>query len=77
MINQSYENSDRKMTDRELIKKTWVYIKPYKAKFLLAMFLMVLMIITDLIGPIFIQEIILKLQMDVIDLSSIFGLVAI
>ena len=77
MINQSYENSDRKMTDRELIKKTWVYIRPYKAKFLLAMFLMVLMIITDLIGPIFIQEIILKLQMDVIDLGSIFGLVAI
>ena len=81
MIDQTYENSDRKMGDFELIKKTWVYIRPYKWQFVLAMFIMLIMIVSDLIGPMFIQEILLKLDIKLdpitgamipIDINSIF-----
>lgn len=46
-----YENSDRKMSDRELIKKTWKYIRPYRRRSLVAMIFMLLLVVFDLITP--------------------------
>ena len=46
---QVYENSDRKMSDFELIKKIWKFIAPYKFKLLLSLFFMAVMIVFDLI----------------------------
>lgn len=46
-----YENSDRKMSDRELIKKTWKYIRPYRRRLLVAMIFMLLLVVFDLITP--------------------------
>ena len=61
MANQAYENTDRKMSDKELLIKTWKYVSPYKFKLILAMLIMVLIIIFDLIGPIITKEILVNL----------------
>ena len=34
---QAYENSDRKMSDFELIGKIWKFISPYKWKLVLSL----------------------------------------
>ena len=43
-----YEKSDRKMSDLEIIKKTWPYVKPYAWKLVGVLLLMLLMIALDL-----------------------------
>ena len=48
MAVHEYEKNDRKMSDIEIIKKTWPYIRPYRFKILGALFLMVIMIFFDL-----------------------------
>lgn len=62
MINQAYESSDRKMSDWELIKKTWKYIVPYKNKLILAILVMILIIVLDLIGPMITKNILVELE---------------
>ena len=58
---QVYENSDRKMSDFELIKKIWKFIAPYKFKLLLSLFFMAVMILFDLITPLITEEILRSL----------------
>ena len=58
---QVYENSDRKMSDFELIKKIWKFIAPYKFKLLLSLFFMAVMIVFDLITPLITEEILRSL----------------
>jgi len=43
-----YEKNDRKMSDLEIIKKTWPYVKPYAWKLVGVLLLMLLMIALDL-----------------------------
>lgn len=43
-----YEKNDRHMSDMEIIKKTWPYVKPYAGKIGLVLFMMILMIVFDL-----------------------------
>lgn len=62
MDNQMYENSDRKMSDSELIVKTWKYLAPYKGKLMLALLLMVVMIGFELINPLITEEILRLLK---------------
>ena len=64
MATQEFENSDRKMSDLELIKKTWKYISPFKFKFILALFLMGIMILLDLVTPLITEEILLSLTIN-------------
>ena len=66
MASFSYENSDRKMSDIELIKKTWKFIAPFKFQLLFALFLMVVMIGFDLLNPLISEEILrlLTIQVD-------------
>lgn len=71
MAEQIYENSDRKMSDKELIRKTWKYIRPYKFKFLLAIILMLALVVLDLIGPLITAEILETLNIKK-DLSGAF-----
>lgn len=68
MAELSYENSDRKMSDLELIKKTWKYIRPYRFKLLLAIFFMLLLVVFDLIGPLITAEILeaLTIKKDIV-----------
>ena len=49
MAEHIYEKNDRHMTDSEIIKRTWGYIKPYSFKLFLVLLLMLLMIGVDLI----------------------------
>lgn len=58
---QVYENSDRKMSDFELIKKIWKFIAPYKFKLLLSLFFMGVIIVFDLITPLITEEILRSL----------------
>ena len=58
---QTYENSDRKMSDFELIRKIWKFISPYKLKLLLSLFLMGVMIVFDLLTPLITEEILRSL----------------
>lgn len=43
-----YEKNDRHMSDLEIIKKTWPYVKPYAWQLLLVLLLMLIMIFLDL-----------------------------
>lgn len=43
-----YEKNDRKMSDMQIIKKTWPYIKPYLWQLIGVLFLMIIMIFVDL-----------------------------
>lgn len=77
-----YENSDRKMSDRELIRKTWKYIRPYRSRLLVAMVFMLLLVVFDLITPIITSDILKELtiqydefeQMIPIDIVKVFVL---
>jgi ATP-binding cassette subfamily B protein len=48
MAEHVYEKNDRKMSDMEIIKKTWPYVKPYAGKLILVLLLMLIMIFLDL-----------------------------
>lgn len=52
MTHHIYEKNDRHMTDREIIKRTWKYIKPYSWKLLIVLILMITMIFIDLAATI-------------------------
>lgn len=52
MAHHIYEKNDRHMTDREIIKRTWKYIKPYSWKLLIVLILMIIMIFIDLAATI-------------------------
>ena len=52
MAHHIYEKNDRHMTDREIIKRTWKYIKPYSWKLLIVLILMITMIFIDLAATI-------------------------
>ena len=54
---QSFENSDRKMSDFELIGKIWKFIAPYKWKLILALLLMGVIILFELSTPLITEEI--------------------
>ena len=58
---QAFENSDRKMSDLELITKIWKFISPYKWKLVLSLILMGIMIIFDLCTPLITEEILRSL----------------
>ena len=58
---QAFENSDRKMSDFELIRKIWKFIAPYKFKLLLSLLLMGIMIVFDLCTPLITEEILRSL----------------
>lgn len=45
-----YEKNDRHMSDREIIKRTWPYVKPYAKKIVLVLFVMLIMIVLELLG---------------------------
>lgn len=45
-----YEKNDRNMSDREIIKRTWPYVKPYAKKIGLVLFVMLIMIVLELLG---------------------------
>lgn len=45
-----YEKNDRHMSDREIIKRTWSYVKPYAKKIGLVLFVMLIMIVLELLG---------------------------
>lgn len=45
-----YEKNDRHMSDREIIKRTWPYVKPYAKKIGLVLFIMLIMIVLELLG---------------------------
>ena len=45
-----YEKNDRHMCDREIIKRTWPYVKPYAKKIGLVLFVMLIMIVLELLG---------------------------
>lgn len=45
-----YEKNDRHMSDREIIKRTWPYVKPYAKKIGLVLFVMLIMIVLELLG---------------------------
>ena len=47
-----YEKNDRHMSDREIIKRTWPYVKPYAKKIGLVLFVMLIMIVLELLGVI-------------------------
>lgn len=47
-----YEKNDRKMSDLEIIKKTWPYVKPYAWKLVGVLLIMFLMIALDLASSI-------------------------
>lgn len=47
-----YEKNDRKMSDLEIIKKTWPYVKPYAWKLVGILLIMLLMIALDLASSI-------------------------
>lgn len=47
-----YEKNDRHMSDREIIKRTWPYVKPYAKKIGLVLFVMLTMIVLELLGAI-------------------------
>lgn len=47
-----YEKNDRKMSDLEIIKKTWPYVKPYAWKLVGVLLIMLLMIVLDLASSI-------------------------
>lgn len=47
-----YEKKDRHMSDREIIKRTWPYVKPYAKKIGLVLFVMLIMIVLELLGVI-------------------------
>ncbi len=47
-----YEKNDRHMRDREIIKRTWPYVKPYAKKIGLVLFVMLIMIVLELLGVI-------------------------
>lgn len=47
-----YEKNDRKMSDLEIIKKTWPYVKPYAWKLVSVLLIMLLMIALDLASSI-------------------------
>ena len=45
-----YEKNDCHMSDREIIKRTWPYVKPYAKKIGLVLFVMLIMIVLELLG---------------------------
>ncbi len=47
-----YEKNDRHMSDCEIIKRTWPYVKPYAKKIGLVLFVMLIMIVLELLGVI-------------------------
>ena len=47
-----YDKNDRHMSDREIIKRTWPYVKPYAKKIGLVLFVMLIMIVLELLGVI-------------------------
>ena len=47
-----YEKNDRHMSDREIINRTWPYVKPYAKKIGLVLFVMLIMIVLELLGVI-------------------------
>lgn len=83
MASQKFENSDRKMSDRELIAKTWKYIKPYKFQLILAIIFMIILVVLDLVGPLINAQVLEELtlikdevtgQFIPIDLKKVFFL---
>ena len=48
MAEHIYEKNDRHMSDIEIIKNTWPYVKPYTGKLVGVLLLMILMIFVDL-----------------------------
>lgn len=48
MATHEYEKNDRHMTDMEIIKRTYTYVRPYRFKLLFVLFLMLIMIVIDL-----------------------------
>ena len=68
---QAFENSDRKMSDLELITKIWKFIRPYRWKLVLSLILMGIMIIFDLCTPLITEEILRSLTIVKDELGNI------
>ena len=64
---QAFENSDRKMSDFELIRKIWKFINPYKWKLVLSLAIMGIMILFDLSTPLITEEILNSLTIVVLE----------
>ena len=74
MDHNIFENSDRKMSDLELIKKTWRFIKPFLPQLILALGLMLILIAVDVINPLITQMILQELDLTkhaVIDITKV------
>ena len=69
MAEHVYEKNDRHMSDFEIIKKTWPYVKPYLWKLICVLILMILMIFVDLASTVLPGYITSSLQ----DLARDFG----
>ena len=74
MDHNIFENSDRKMSDLELIKKTWRFIKQFLPQLILALGLMLILIAVDVINPLITQMILQELDLTkhaVIDITKV------
>ena len=47
-----YEKNDRKMSDIEIIKRTWPYIKPYMWQIIGVLLLMLVMIFVNIMASV-------------------------
>lgn len=65
-----YEKNDRHFSDREIIKRTWVYIKPYSKKLLLVLLLMLFMVFIDLSASVLPGYVTSSLQVLVVDFKD-------
>lgn len=67
------ENSERKISDIAIIKRTLKYLHPYRFKFAFALLLMLVMVVLDLLGPIFTRNVISLVSVEgIVDISGVF-----
>ena len=76
MAEHVYEKNDRHMSDGELIKRTWIYVAPYKWKLAGVLLLMVLMIGFNLLSsvlPGYITQLLSPLDATLINFPYVIG----
>lgn len=67
------ENSERKISDIAIIKRTLKYLHPYRFKFAFALLLMLVMVVLDLLGPIFTRNVISLVSVEgIVDINGVF-----
>jgi ATP-binding cassette subfamily B protein len=79
MPKKEFEDIDslrnRLYTDREIIKRLLVYVKPYLLQLAIALALVFVLVGLDLVGPLFLARVLDELGKDTIDFTLILGIV--